>query len=48
MNEGYDLVITHGNGPQVGIYLMRNDAGEQFIILPRCQLIFVLLIHREG
>lgn len=27
--EGYNLVITHGNGPQVGNILMRNDAGEQ-------------------
>lgn len=29
INEGYDIVITHGNGPQVGNILMRNDAGEQ-------------------
>ena len=29
LNEGYDLVITHGNGPQIGNILMRNDAGEQ-------------------
>ncbi len=29
INQGYDLVITHGNGPQVGNILMRNDAGEQ-------------------
>ena len=29
INEGYDLVITHGNGPQVGNILMRNYAGEQ-------------------
>ena len=29
INEGYDLVISHGNGPQVGNILMRNDAGEQ-------------------
>jgi len=29
IKEGYDLVITHGNGPQVGNILMRNDAGEQ-------------------
>ncbi len=28
LNEGYNLVITHGNGPQVGNILMRNDAGE--------------------
>jgi carbamate kinase len=29
LNEGYNLVVTHGNGPQVGNILMRNDAGEQ-------------------
>jgi carbamate kinase len=29
IREGYNLVITHGNGPQVGNILMRNDAGEQ-------------------
>jgi len=29
LNEGYELVITHGNGPQVGNILMRNDAGKQ-------------------
>jgi len=29
INEGYNIVITHGNGPQVGNILMRNDAGEQ-------------------
>jgi carbamate kinase len=28
IEEGYDLIITHGNGPQVGNILMRNDAGE--------------------
>jgi len=26
---GYNLVVTHGNGPQVGNILMRNDAGEK-------------------
>jgi carbamate kinase len=29
IRQGYELVITHGNGPQVGNILMRNDAGEQ-------------------
>jgi carbamate kinase len=29
IRQDYDLVITHGNGPQVGNILMRNDAGEQ-------------------
>ncbi|HKJ42426.1 MAG TPA: carbamate kinase [Sunxiuqinia sp.] len=28
LNDGYELVVTHGNGPQVGNILMRNDAGE--------------------
>jgi len=31
---GYDLVITHGNGPQIGNILMRNDAGRQFYGIP--------------
>lgn len=29
IKSGYELVITHGNGPQVGNILMRNDAGEK-------------------
>ncbi|MEL7587704.1 MAG: carbamate kinase [Prolixibacteraceae bacterium] len=29
IRDGYNLVITHGNGPQVGNILARNDAGQQ-------------------
>jgi len=29
IKSGYDLIVTHGNGPQVGNILMRNDAGLQ-------------------
>ncbi|HEX7583431.1 MAG TPA: carbamate kinase [Prolixibacteraceae bacterium] len=29
LKEGFELVITHGNGPQVGNILMRNEAGKQ-------------------
>ena len=29
IKEGYNLIVTHGNGPQVVNILMRNDAGEQ-------------------
>lgn len=29
IKDGYELVISHGNGPQVGNILMRNDAGVQ-------------------
>jgi carbamate kinase len=35
IREGYDLVISHGNGPQVGNILMRNDAGEQMYQIPQ-------------
>ena len=35
IREGYDLVLTHGNGPQVGNILMRNDAGEQMYQIPQ-------------
>ena len=29
IKEGYNIVLSHGNGPQVGNIVMRNDAGEQ-------------------
>lgn len=38
LNDGYELVITHGNGPQVGNILMRNDAGEQMYQIPAMPL----------
>lgn len=38
IREGYDLVITHGNGPQVGNILLRNDAGESVYKIPQMPL----------
>lgn len=38
IREGYNLVITHGNGPQVGNILMRNDAGETVYGIPQMPL----------
>lgn len=38
IKEGYNLVLTHGNGPQVGNILMRNDAGEQLYNIPQMPL----------
>ncbi len=38
IKEGYNLVISHGNGPQVGNILMRNDAGEQMYSIPQMPL----------
>jgi carbamate kinase len=38
LKEGYDIVLAHGNGPQVGNILMRNDAGEQLYNIPQMPL----------
>lgn len=38
IEDNYNLIITHGNGPQVGNILMRNDAGEQLYDLAQMPL----------
>lgn len=34
VEEGYKLVVTHGNGPQIGDTLLRHDAGEKMYGIP--------------
>jgi len=38
INGGYDLVITHGNGPQVGNIMLANAAGEKVYGVPEMPL----------
>jgi len=38
LKDGYELVITHGNGPQVGDILLKNDAGEKAYNIPQMPL----------
>jgi carbamate kinase len=38
VKEGYSLVLSHGNGPQVGNILMRNDAGLENYQIPAMPL----------
>jgi carbamate kinase len=38
IKEDYNLVITHGNGPQVGDILLKNDAGEAVYSIPQMPL----------
>ena len=38
IEAGYNIIITHGNGPQVGNILLRNDAGEQIYNIPQMPL----------
>ncbi len=28
VREGHRVVLTHGNGPQAGVHLIRNEAGS--------------------
>ncbi len=35
IKKGYDLVIGHGNGPQVGNVLLQHEAGHQIYGLPK-------------
>ena len=38
IKEGYELVITHGNGPQVGNIMLRNEAGYREYKIPQMPL----------
>ena len=38
LSEDYNLVITHGNGPQVGNIFLRNDAGYKIYKIPKMPL----------
>ncbi len=38
MLKDYNIVITHGNGPQVGNIMLRNDAGEELYEIPQMPL----------
>jgi len=38
LSDGYEIVITHGNGPQVGDLLQRNDAGALTYGIPQMPL----------
>jgi len=38
LKRGYNIVITHGNGPQVGNIMLANSAGEKLYGLPQMPL----------
>lgn len=38
IKDGYDIVITHGNGPQVGNIYLRSDAGYSLYKIPKMPL----------
>lgn len=38
LKRGYNIVITHGNGPQVGNIMLANNAGNKLFNLPEMPL----------
>jgi carbamate kinase len=38
LNQDYNIVITHGNGPQVGNIMLRNEAGYNNYKIPKMPL----------
>lgn len=38
LKSGYNIVVTHGNGPQVGNILLRNEAGNSVFKIPKMPL----------
>jgi len=38
IEDGYNIVITHGNGPQVGNIMLRNEAGYKEYRIPKMPL----------
>ncbi len=38
IKEGHEVILSHGNGPQVGNILMKNDAGASTYDLPQMPL----------
>ena len=38
LNKSFNIVLTHGNGPQVGNILLRNEAGYNQYKIPKMPL----------
>ncbi len=38
LDKGYEIVVTHGNGPQVGNIMLRNEAGYNEYKIPKMPL----------
>lgn len=48
IKEGYNVVISHGNGPQVGNILMQHDAGDQNYGIPAMPLDYCVAESQGG
>jgi len=48
IKEGYNIVISHGNGPQVGNILMQHDAGDEKYSIPSMPLDYCVAESQGG
>lgn len=48
IKEGYDIILAHGNGPQVGNILMQNAAGKELYDLPEMTLDYNVASSQGG
>jgi len=48
IKEGYNIILAHGNGPQVGNILMQNAAGNQMYDLPEMTLDYNVASSQGG
>ncbi len=46
MNMGYNIVVTHGNGPQVGFIMRRSEMLKRSNISIQCLWSAAMQIHR--
>jgi carbamate kinase len=48
IKEGYDVVISHGNGPQVGNILLQHDGGDSQYGIPQMPLDYCVAESQGG
>jgi carbamate kinase len=48
IKEGYNIILAHGNGPQVGNILMQNAAGSEMYDLPEMPLDYNVASSQGG
>lgn len=48
IKEGYNIILAHGNGPQVGNILMQNAAGKELYDLPEMTLDYNVASSQGG
>ena len=46
IQDGYQLVLTHGNGPQIGLIMLRDSLSRVVLCVPLCLSMCIVRNHR--